>query len=77
MTLPDGYVSYGPWLAAHMKSCPGEAQPKVIAKVKRRKKREKGQLPVEVDVEEFAREAASNLMNGLLQRVLDSAFKGK
>lgn len=41
ITLPEGYVSYGPWLSAHAKTCPGEAKPRVLARARRKKKGEK------------------------------------
>ena len=45
MTLPEGYVNFGPWLAAHAKNCPGEKQPRVVARVVKRRAKSKPQGP--------------------------------
>lgn len=80
ITLPEGYVSYGPWLSAHQKTCPQSKTPKVVARV--RTKREKGvEARVERDSElqtgEFLAEVGARLGARLINEALNTFFGGR
>lgn len=86
ITMPEGYVSFGPWLSAHQKTCPGEATPKVVARVRKAKKGEpSGPKPVNVNVvvdpaiqtQEFLREVGIRAGRKLIESALDNFFNGR
>jgi hypothetical protein len=51
IALPEEYLNYGAWLSAHMKSCPGGGEPRIVARVRRSRRRKKLGEQVESDPE--------------------------
>lgn len=82
MTLPDDYVSFSPWLAAHGKVCPGEGKIRVIAKVRRPRKLKTGEpvesvLTPEPDFKDFVAEVGSKVAKSVLTDMVETFFKGR
>lgn len=80
ITLPDDYVNFGPWLSAHAKTCPGEKTPKLVARVRRRKKGDKAvnvRPDPELQTDEFLKEAGAEAGKRLIAAVIDMFFGGR
>lgn len=80
ITLPEGYVSFGPWLSAHAKTCPGERTPMVVARVKRTKEKKVKARFVDdatLQTQEFLAEVGAKVGARIISEAINTFFGGK